>query len=286
MCTYDNYPILLFYMLSVAYRKTAENFLGGNRKTNKRGGNGEQAHRRGGEMERESKERGRGRGGGGRRTMSAGTPNSGGTERSVPRTDHAIESTCTPTKSIPGAVSGGGQPPFLALNVSETVFRDEDERNERSPPSTMRPRKLVRKRPTSAAAVIPSATNNKGRGLISPAALTAHGRAAFEDHHTTGGKTSTNSPSNKRGPRPREVPICWGAEKMAGKRPTPLGKTNTSKLVAKVVKRVLSNGCVCEWLLKDTSEKSTHLTISGCGTRLPAIIVVDSLQKLGKGKPL
>lgn len=209
----------------------AKDSVGDIRKTSKDEGTGEPANRRWqGAVEQED-----GEGKAGTRAMSAGTSNSG-KERSVPGTNHAIETTCVPTKSIPNSMSGGDQQPSPA--TSNTVLQQNEARSINTAGRALRSPKFVRKRPASAAAAVTSsasATNNKERDVVSQASLTAPGKAAFESHHKNGGRTSRSSPGGgKGGTRPREVPICWEAETMPGRRPKPLGKTNTSKIVIKV----------------------------------------------------
>lgn len=217
---------------AVACRKKVENSLGDIQKTSKAGGSGEQANKRRGGVEREDRREEGGGAGERGRPMSTGAPN-GGRERSVPAKNHTVESGLVRTKSIPNSIPGVDQTPFPAM--SNTIFQEEEERNQQKGDSATRPRKFVRQRPLSASAATVSAfaTNAKGRDFVSPAAFSARGRATLEDHQKTGSRTGKSS-KLKGGTRPREIPICWGGERLPGRRPTPLGKTNTPKTVAKV----------------------------------------------------
>lgn len=169
--------------------------------------------------------------------MSTGTgTQDGGRERRVPGKNHTtIKGACVSTTGISNLISGGDQPP----EIPEAISPEEDERNQKHDDgSTTRWRKLVGQRPTSAAAVTLSASarTSQGRDFISsPEAVNARGRVTFEEHRKAAGRTGKSSPSgNKYGTRPREVPICWGAERMPRRRPKPLGRTNSSKVIAKV----------------------------------------------------
>lgn len=214
---------------AVAYRKNLGKSLGDVGKTDKLGGSDQQENRkRGGKYE----ENGEGGGRGGKPTTTTGTPNSV-RERSAPGSKKATRHTRVPTTT--NAMLGGDQPARSA--VSKTVLQEEKRTDESTGNTAWPPRTFVRQRPTSAAAGTwsASATNGKGRDFVSPAALTARRRLAFEDHHETDGRARESSASrNRSGSRLREVPVCWGAEIMPGRRPTPLGKTNTSKNAIKV----------------------------------------------------